>query len=1767
MGLNRQRIHFSLSIYSLLILLWLSKLTLAWRLSLDRNQIISDPEATSSSEEEISRRLHFGNYHIVDEETGNKLIAAMAVASAACTDPLQCAINSLKIPIANPPCQAVPTIPLGGGSFCVTNLVCNNFAITNVPSSYIHPLSLGVGITNMGLTCTGYYSWGSAQGTLQAVVKEVNVNTRILFHLNGLLPNSAEFVQNSCNVNLPSFSDITISFTGSASETWSSYFLKQTLSLVTSFLDPIIVTAIDHYFCSTVSGTVTKNLTYAIQHTVDPLLINVMSSKSSSVPTHIELGALSGHYFDWHKTILRLPKYLVENYINTQSLMRCLEARWPSLARLLMMPLIDGAVNAFTGNSGSISIDLHDTPLPLSFGPLGHVANVTLKSVKILGLNSFTKFIVMQPVAAQTSNVTLTTDIEFSLLDVEVWALVNSSLVTTGYSHYFKAHFRITNTTLSFDLALAIDKAKIVEMYIKELTDPNCFVKLLGYANLTSLIVQTSIKTVSIDEILPDGTPAPQTLGRDMVNLFDNALQLIINDLSALVTNVIAGASQGPLRSMIDSLLTTFIKKASQQCPKVFVPVPTNVPGAVVPFAGNPIFANIDKVLDTMIGPEGLNEALSCASNGTGKLYVEAAGWVLGVKLDSFKNFSILNPINNDPKFPYDLVNTVSFNNLLITLQPPAKMSHSRRRLQTFSGPFLDSMVPVMPDGYNIFPPNMIMSINFTDLFVFADVMVKQNGNKIMNLRLKQLLVGGCLDSTVDAVALHDLKVGVSDSRMLITSNGVVKMSRDISFVMGLIMKVLNHPSTLVGLNAFLTKSIVNDSVIMCANNGSMPSNTVPVIPDLATPADTIAGILVSILIVLVAFMAYCTYEWKYGPPRKAICLGSNERSKYNSWFAAQWEYLECDRIMILDDRIPFPLRMLALWLVISAIALFVICNLTSNAATVLATVRVGTYTFSLPPLLVFGLWNTIENLWNNKVWLLAFIIALYSGVWLYVKLFVILFSLILPPGILSVKLRGRSLMFLDGSGKWMLVILFIMIMFMCAFWITLAVVPQLVITIRVQPNFGFYSIVLAMILSLISGHLVLSMHRHMVANDVQTTSPSSKENGEVEVDGEMQIEMKTSPMRSPMKIAPQNETFNTQAGGVDEEDFEDVSQALVDHTFLVSFHTLFPNINLQEIEKRFHALGVSTTNPPTSISTNPLHEHQHENEPHKATPTPINTKQGYPSEAKQLSALTVEEVTSLFARDPSLSSISSIIQAKGIDGRVLDGCHSVADIQKAIEVTKVHACAIKAKLTEWKENGIDTALFDAPVPITHYPFAAKSSPTPQQLPTPSVDTTSNSLVHLNHYEVMLLDYIKSGKHLLHVRSTKAGRIALWLFICITGFMVLFSTCVTTISFNITGLVGFLMGSGASRVYSFASIGSTLPNASGTPNDPWIIFVSIMYLVFVIIMPFAFVISALVLWYAPLSHTKWAHRIFVLAEVTHAWSGLDVFIFSLVVSLIGLTQFYSAVVKTNCDFINIIMTTILADEINHADKCIDVNARLKRKSITLFLALCSINILSFASLRAAEIALHRGGALIHAQHPDSENHTDPTLSIQTIGDSTGNNNVTGNATVDKHEVRRPTARVSFSNAYKPKKKRLSVYQHGQVKPVKLLTESPHHLNHDDSENEWKLLPRWFQRSGFCIRVLLWFNLIQVHQANGKKAPRDYKCVKWYYKQAVNLFCGTQGSVTSSDNAFDKWEKNYNGSRSRVGVSPSHTHMPHHHGHHGLVEPQSEYNNNFATASL
>jgi len=153
-----------------------------------------------------------------------------------------------------------------------------------------------------------------------------------------------------------------------------------------------------------------------------------------------------------------------------------------------------------------------------------------------------------------------------------------------------------------------------------------------------------------------------------------------------------------------------------------------------------------------------------------------------------------------------------------------------------------------------------------------------------------------------------------------------------------------------------------------------------------------------------------------------------------------------------------------------------------------------------LPSLFNFGLINSVKDMWKAGVYPLSLLVAVFSGIWPYTKLILMVFAWSLPPRYLSIERRGRLLRFLDALGKWSLLDSYIMIMMLVAFHFHVEFPVQSVgyvdqptfVDIFVYPAIGFMLLMFSTLFSLLISHLMSHLNAHVISSGKEDEAPDA---------------------------------------------------------------------------------------------------------------------------------------------------------------------------------------------------------------------------------------------------------------------------------------------------------------------------------------------------------------------------------------------------------------------------------------------------------------------------------------------------------------------------------------------------------------------------------------------------------------------------------------------------------------------------------------------------
>lgn len=132
-----------------------------------------------------------------------------------------------------------------------------------------------------------------------------------------------------------------------------------------------------------------------------------------------------------------------------------------------------------------------------------------------------------------------------------------------------------------------------------------------------------------------------------------------------------------------------------------------------------------------------------------------------------------------------------------------------------------------------------------------------------------------------------------------------------------------------------------------------------------------------------------------------------------------------------------------------------------------------------------FSIVESALELWNAGGVELAILIFLFSGVWPYTKLLITMALWFAPPNRVAIRRRGSFLVWLDTLGKWSMVDVFVMIISIVAFRVTIRspdysfLTPDFYkIDLVVAPLWGLYANMTAQLVTQLSSHLIIHYHR-----------------------------------------------------------------------------------------------------------------------------------------------------------------------------------------------------------------------------------------------------------------------------------------------------------------------------------------------------------------------------------------------------------------------------------------------------------------------------------------------------------------------------------------------------------------------------------------------------------------------------------------------------------------------------------------------------------------
>ena len=198
---------------------------------------------------------------------------------------------------------------------------------------------------------------------------------------------------------------------------------------------------------------------------------------------------------------------------------------------------------------------------------------------------------------------------------------------------------------------------------------------------------------------------------------------------------------------------------------------------------------------------------------------------------------------------------------------------------------------------------------------------------------------------------------------------------------------------------------------------------------------------------------------------------------------------------LVMSKDVPLFVRLFMPIVILGNVALFLSGHL-SLGGTVNISGSFAGQSFNVDGFFEFSMVKSTIEMWNAGAKSLAILIAIFSGVWPYTKQLITLILWFTPTKWVTSKRRGSILHWLDVLGKWSMVDVFVLLMTLASFRLSvespdnLSFLPDSLYSINmlVVPLWGLYANMLAQFVAQISSHCVIHYHRKTInaATDAQ---------------------------------------------------------------------------------------------------------------------------------------------------------------------------------------------------------------------------------------------------------------------------------------------------------------------------------------------------------------------------------------------------------------------------------------------------------------------------------------------------------------------------------------------------------------------------------------------------------------------------------------------------------------------------------------------------------
>jgi len=203
-------------------------------------------------------------------------------------------------------------------------------------------------------------------------------------------------------------------------------------------------------------------------------------------------------------------------------------------------------------------------------------------------------------------------------------------------------------------------------------------------------------------------------------------------------------------------------------------------------------------------------------------------------------------------------------------------------------------------------------------------------------------------------------------------------------------------------------------------------------------------------------------------------------------------------KAMACSNCVPLTVRVTMPFIILGNVMLFLSGHL-NLAATLHAKVQIAGQYFTINDLFEFSMGKSIISIWVTDAKVMAIVIFVFSGVWPYTKQLITFILWFVPPSHVGIGRRGSILLWLDTFAKFSFVDILVLVISLAAFRVSLkspalAFLPQDFYSVELMliPLWGFYSNMIAQIISQISSHFIIHYHNKIVDSAIHVESQTA---------------------------------------------------------------------------------------------------------------------------------------------------------------------------------------------------------------------------------------------------------------------------------------------------------------------------------------------------------------------------------------------------------------------------------------------------------------------------------------------------------------------------------------------------------------------------------------------------------------------------------------------------------------------------------------------------